>query len=471
MSDGKNIEIKIAVTGGDQAAAEVRKVEQAAQTLETSGGESQALGGMLEGIPEQADEAATSVKKLGESAAETGKQFEDAGPKLDRIANIQKAEVLNGLAQAAGQLGERVRQAAGEFEGAEPQFRKTLEGIAEGLDATTGALSGAAQGFAVGGPFGAAIGALVGGVMPEFKEALDDMVSSLANESEAKARAAEMAQKLAEMQRMGVDAYYAAADASEELKRITDDTTESIDAQKEALESRNRVLAAEDRAAAATRDREDAARIAAGEAPEKVKADRASFDAQKERERMTREEEAGRAGIQEAYDAAQAAKGEAAKVSAAENATPEQIAEAEKAAKELEAKFQKLQKDYQELVAINRARRVETSEREKGKIEAAGRQYQERQTRERTRAEADAGREAQSLIPKEASQQLRGAIEKVTKGLRDGDQGGEVKLLISLMNQLAATVGSTNSSLKGEIQELRSKLDALEGNVKNRRSK
>jgi len=38
MADGKNIEIKIAATGGDQAAKEIKKVADASESLGKGGG-------------------------------------------------------------------------------------------------------------------------------------------------------------------------------------------------------------------------------------------------------------------------------------------------------------------------------------------------------------------------------------------------------------------------------------------------
>jgi hypothetical protein len=63
MAEGKNIEIRIAATGGDQAAKEIQKVQQASEAAASTG-----FGGMLDNSPVR-DEA--HEKRLAQIEGET----------------------------------------------------------------------------------------------------------------------------------------------------------------------------------------------------------------------------------------------------------------------------------------------------------------------------------------------------------------------------------------------------------------
>jgi hypothetical protein len=78
MAEGKNIEIRIAATGGDQAAAEIKKVEQASQDAAQATQGPRGFGGMLDALDakkmrDDAAEAAKELKKLAEAQKEVAK--------------------------------------------------------------------------------------------------------------------------------------------------------------------------------------------------------------------------------------------------------------------------------------------------------------------------------------------------------------------------------------------------------------
>lgn len=73
MSEGRKIEIKIAATGGEQAAAEVRKVETAADKL--SGGSASGKG--LKSLHEEATKVSAANVKMGTGMQNVGYQVQD----------------------------------------------------------------------------------------------------------------------------------------------------------------------------------------------------------------------------------------------------------------------------------------------------------------------------------------------------------------------------------------------------------
>jgi hypothetical protein len=95
MSDGKNIEIKIAATGGDQAAAEVRKVETAADNL--SGGRGTGKG--LKAIQEESQKVTAANVKMGTGFQNVGYQVQDLAVQISSGTSAFRA-----LAQQAPQL-------------------------------------------------------------------------------------------------------------------------------------------------------------------------------------------------------------------------------------------------------------------------------------------------------------------------------------------------------------------------------
>ncbi len=85
-------------------------------------------------------------------------------------------------------------------------------------------------------------------------------------------------------------------------------------------------------------------------------------------------------------------------------------------------------------------------------------------------AAAKIGRDAEKLLPDGVKKEFRDAVTKAARGLQDGDQGGEIKELIGLMNQLANASAVKGSQTAGDIQELRRSIAIMQGQIKNNRS-
>lgn len=507
MSD-KSIEIRMAVTGADQAAAEVRKVEDSLEAASTG------FGGMLDGVPERADEVADAVKKidaaaipLSEHLGEATENITDMGdnaaaadPQLQRIINIQRAQVANEIAKGLAQIGEKIRYVSKEFAESDPEFSKTLGNLSDGINAASSAAAGAAQGFAVGGPFGAAVGGLIGAAIVPLTNAFDDMVSSMSNASASQAQAAEMARRLAAAQGGAVEQVFAAGDASAALTKAYQDETAAADALISATERRNKVLAAESKADDAARDRADAKAIRNGADPETVRIDRANYDEAKKLAQIDRDIATKQTGMREISNAAIRAKGESEALKVTGAATPEQLADAEKKVKELEARLAAMQADLDEAQATAPARRREIRESTAGRIESLAdqrdRRREEDAQREKDKADSESARaererlqdtrsSAESALDatsRERGLSIRGAgnrqgnqlFQTVGKALSDGTDSNELQKLGDMIRDKQGEIGAkTYSALMAVISGLEKdakRIDTIEARIKNLRS-
>lgn len=106
-------------------------------------------------------------------------------------------------------------------------------------------------------------------------------------------------------------------------------------------------------------------------------------------------------------------------------------------------------------------REAEKQQREAEKGEAFGIRRQG--------AEAKLGADAVKLLPDGVRSEFRSAVEKAARGLQDGDQGGEVKELISLMNTLASAVKGKDASTEAALAGLRREVATLQHQIKNNR--
>lgn len=109
MAEGKNIEIKIAATGGEAAAAEVRKVEEAAKSVAKSvaptkfNNDPNPMGGMLDGV---AKVSAANVR-MGRGMQNVGSQVQDFAVKIGSGTSVLRAmgQQLPQLLSGFGPLG------------------------------------------------------------------------------------------------------------------------------------------------------------------------------------------------------------------------------------------------------------------------------------------------------------------------------------------------------------------------------
>lgn len=206
MAEGKKIEIKIAATGGDQAAAEIGKVQAAKEGAEKITG----FGGQLDGVPERAEEVKKSFEEIRDAAekahAETAGMAEElekptndaakGSSELDenvsKIARTQKAMVLVDLAEQVGAIGEKFQEAAKSVKAFDPALAATLENTGKTVEKVSSGVSAIALGFAAGGVIGGAVTGL--GVL--VKTELEAMGEAAAETGKKVAEAAEHFQKI-----------------------------------------------------------------------------------------------------------------------------------------------------------------------------------------------------------------------------------------------------------------------------------
>jgi hypothetical protein len=86
----------------------------------------------------------------------------------------------------------------------------------------------------------------------------------------------------------------------------------------------------------------------------------------------------------------------------------------------------------------------------------------ERDRERRSSAEAGIGRSAVELLPKGVRDEFRNAVTKAAQGLQDGDQGGEVKELVALMERLAAATQVRGTKTAVDIANLENRIKQLE---------
>jgi hypothetical protein len=115
MATGKNIEIKIAAIGGDQAADQFGKASDAASEMEEN---------------------------------------------VSKISRVQQAQAVSQLAVEVGKVGVVFQEVARDVEAFDAELAETLRNAGKGIETVSSGLSAVAMGFAVGGPIGAAAGAL-----------------------------------------------------------------------------------------------------------------------------------------------------------------------------------------------------------------------------------------------------------------------------------------------------------------------
>ncbi len=500
MAEGKNIEIKIAATGGDQAAAEITKVQTAAENAASNTG----MGGMLDGVPERLQEITKNAEVLTESTGDIRNGIEEVraelGPlteqvaavggnagqsagKLDKLVNLERAQVANQIANGLAQIGREVQAASQKFAESDPEFSRTLENIASGIDSASGALAGAAQGFAVGGPFGAAVGALAGSLLPQVKRAFDEMTTSIIAANESEARAVQLKNDLTAAQEN-----FAAA-------VLTDEITEQYERQAEALQGlidklahTKKVVAAEDALNAAKRDNQDAAAIRDGAAPEDVRVKRAVDDGIQAKARVDYELGLEKTMAIEKQNLAEKLQQELKKLQEDGGATAEQITTAQEvvtqATNEASNQDHKLRNES-ELAPLEKAAidtrtqgkvsdltaqkntRIEREQKakERPSMNASREKATENKaSKEASDAEADrrsagkVGRDVEKMLPDNITEKFRAAVEKASVALQDGGTVKELSTIADLLTQLGA---STNSSLTG----VRSQIAAAQAEI------
>lgn len=443
MSDGKNIELKIVTTGGDAAAAEVRKP--------------------------------------GTAAAESAKAMEDLGNKTSAAAPTLRASRLKEIAVGTGAIGIAAK-AAGETLG---QVKEAFESIdtvkLRGIDAEMATQIEKAKDWsnALSDPIGALLKFTTGETVGSAFAGLNEQIALTAK---SQAEAIDLIIKKGIKQ-------------ADELKKLTD-----------AIKAANAILDARDKADAAERDNKDAEDIRNGAAPEDVEAQRAKDEAAKEIERINRGLDPKAAEVQTDYENEQTAKGNAERIRNTPGAKPDDQRKADEAARLAQEKFEQSKRDFETAKAVAEQERRAVRAQAKGKVSEsvsqkadrlkeeeekrqeaafearknfndyqdyrskesdAGARKKEAEKRKDAGAAGRAGRSAEKLVPDNAPAAARKKIEEISDGLQDGDQGGEMERLLAVVEQLAKFVKAKGDG-KGNGRDLSRRIEILEQQIRSK---
>ena len=426
MSNGKNIEVRIAATGGSEAAAEVRKVESAVESLDSS---ASASSQGIDDLNAQLDEMRARAEALKEETVEVAKEQESANQamRLGRSAAIglgiggaTVAKIFGEISKGLASLDiEKLR----EMDAAMAAQVETARGWSEVLTDPINGIQRLISGSTIG-------------------EAFSDVNDQLARNAEMQAEA---------IDRMIQNGRRTAAEISALAKEIA---------------AANAVLDAKDETSGLVRDREDAARIRAGVPKEDVQAERAARDRDIELERLNRTLQPKAAATQARFDDAQQAQGNAGRVQTDPRATPQDrqkaLAEAEKA----RIAFEEAKAEYDAAKALVMERRNAVREQFTTTVDELGgnkaaRLAKERdeETRRRARDEADA-RRAQLEAQREAQRTAlagRAAGNEARVRNAPASQGNR------LLQDLAGDIGNADS--EAEIAALGAKITASQGQL------
>lgn len=479
MADGKNIEIRINATGGDKAAGEVRKMEQALglviETEEERLRKRQMFMNATEAEVAEVNRLTESTKKLAQAQAEAAVPMARLQQQMDAasapVAKFRQGVTetkanIGGLGGAFTQVGYQVTDfttqvsmgtsAMTAFAQQAPQAIGAFQSLKAGSLSMAGAMTTNVGAML---PFSLMVTELAIGI-PLFTKAAKDAEKAVNAEAAAGNRMADMHRELATALEWGAEAYWAAGHAAERLLEITKESTEAIKEQQEAIQSRNRVLDAEADAYKATADRNDATRIRNGENEQTVKIDRANADEAAALRKIQREEDAKKAGLTNASNAVIEAEGLVVATKVSRDSTPELVAKAEENLKALKERQEKMEREASEFSRIAASRRTEVRERTAGTIEGLAdererkaREAREREQQERMQEQQSRSREALERRRSEAEAGLGGMAEKASHRFTDAAghvSGGLSRSLAGIGHQLS---NGTNEQELARIRE------------------
>jgi hypothetical protein len=455
----KKIEIKIAATGGSQAAAEVRKVGDAVEDIGNAGGNTG-----LDELRDSMEQVRQRGEELKQEAAELNEEIEQNA----KVNNIGRASAI-GFAVGGSVLA------------------KTLQEISKGLDSID--IENLRQ---IEPATAAQVQAL-----RELSDALKDPVSQI-QKLISGSTIGEAFGAMNEQLSLNVEAQQAAVDkltsASREMAARVNDTAKE-------LARANAILDAKDAADAAERDAADAARVRGGAAPEDVRAERAAFNRDKELERINRRLEPEAARVQNLFDSKQQAFGDANRVLAAPGATSEQMGKAALAAAKAASEFEQAKQEYEKALAIAVEQRRGVNARFEGEVgDAAGdkaarierERRQEEQQRQREeaaarRAQLEAQREEQRTalaglaggneagVSNRARADGNRVLGDIARDLGNADSAPEIAALgekiKASQGQLSAAMVAALQKMLAEQQAMVAKIEGLEAQMKQSRAK
>lgn len=456
MSEGKSIDIRIAATGGDKAADEIKKVGDAS---EVAGKKVDSLG--KDSAPSGAIDKAARLKEI---AAATGAIGVAAGLATRAIGNVW--EQLDKVDTADLRI----------LDSAMADQIDNAKKLRDALDDPIGALAALANGGTT------------------VKEAFDDLDEQMKLNGASQSAA--------------VDRLLAKSDSQvKEIKRLAED-----------IKFANDLLKAQTALNRTVRDGENAAAIRNGAAPEDVAAAEAKKRAEEDIAAVEAEQNLARNGLQEKYDTAlesqrkaDQAKAAAEKINAAaanagsteaayytrrQDASPDEVWAMRDAALSAKSDFDYTKRTFQPQAQAADAlqkkadedfRAFENQRTEITQVDAMGdkRKAQIRAGRDNTVREAGAskvtrlreedeqavgkaGRDAERLLPPGVSAQLKDAVKSVSRRLQDGDQGGELSELAGVLKEMAGSLAAKDAQRAREIADLKSEIGRINQRQRNR---
>ena len=122
---------------------------------------------------------------------------------------------------------------------------------------------------------------------------------------------------------------------------------------------------------------------------------------------------------------------------------------------QVDQKTREVQNQTAEIRARKEAEEKRNNEQKKEQERAA------REAENQSRKEAGIGRSAASLIPKGAPERLKRAINTAAEKRQDGDQGGEILKLVSMMEEMAKYIRLKDSKTKIDLSNLQEQIKNL----------
>jgi hypothetical protein len=440
MSQGKNIEIKIAASGGGQASAEMQKAEKSIREINT------ALDKLAEN--DFSEENQTQIQAL--------------------TANLKQAK-------------ERYRELAAEAEQASEQ----QETFAQKSNIAGAAMIGAGIGGAV---VSKVFSEIAQGIASIDVEKLREMDAAMAEQVEtARGWAEVLSDPVNGIQRLisGNTIGEAFGDVNTQLGLNAQMQAEAIDriiqnGRKTAAEMKalaqeiaaaNAILAAKDAADAKGRDAQDAERIRNGEAPEDVRSARAAYDRDKEIEAIDRGLEPKAATTQTLFDDARQAVINEERVKQDPRATREDVAKAVKEAEDARKAADAAKKEYDAAAAVAAEQRRGVRTEFDATVADAGYDKSQRLASEKKKADDQAAREAAKVEAeqkrddakktREEKQRLQSQLEAGEGALNDDARNRGLGVRRSGLGQ-SRGVGAGNDTVAAVGKALQDGTDAAE---------
>lgn len=432
MSAGKNIEIKIAATGGAEAAREFGKLETSIREVQAevdklaSNDYSPENQKLLRDKQEELSEL--KIKYL--EAAEAAEAASEASEKVGRKSNIAGAALV-GAGIGGAFLGKQLAEIRKGFESLDVEKLR-------GIDAAMADQIQTAKGWAevLTDPINGIQRLISGTTIAEaFAEANDQLARAAQQQAEAVDRVIMNGRRTAE-----------------QLREVARE-----------IAAANAILDARDDADASERDKQDADRIRGGEAPEDVRADRAAYDRDRQLESINRKLEPKAATTQALFEESQQAAGNAQRAKEDPRATREDKERAAKEAEAARAAFERAKREYDAELAVAMEQRRGVRANFEGNVADAGFDKQTRLQKEaadkaRKEAADQARKEREAKREAEAEQRRKERSSEAGRDLdnsaaRFGSDAGEAarKLGRGKVGEILERAGSAIAR-KGEDQ-------------------